>query len=479
MEQATGYKPREPTWRKAQRELSAQRKRKSRARSIKRDTGTVRDATRKALASDFAWTPREYQQAAVAAFDAGKRRQFLAWHRRAGKDIHGMNMARRQSQRDVGGYWHFYPKHVQAKRAIWNGVDPKTEKKFIDVAFGGIIEHQNNTDMFLELKGGSTWQLLGSDNYDRMMGGNARGVVFSEWALCDPRAWDFIRPIILENKGWALFITTFRGRNHAWQLCQRMKSNAEWYVDIRPVTSTFDLRGERIISDADIQKERDEGMAERLIQQEYFCNPAAAVPGAVYALAAERLKSNATRSASTWDPLRPVVACWSFRHSPTSSAVAYVQPGPRPRILGGELFPHATVGDCIAAVRERPWRVNEHLVRESESALVDVLDGFRVYPEIIRDEQLAVGKVEAVTQAFVERADADLASCEDLFDSLTGYKRVDLSEDELKPVFSDSYETSWTNQLANAVELAAVYNQDDATEWARGQSYRNQDRRAV
>jgi phage terminase large subunit len=478
MPQPRPYKPQEPAWKQAQRELTAQRTLARRA-SRKRATTTVRDASRKPSAVEFPWPLRDYQQAALSAFDAGKRRQMLAWHRRAGKDIFGMSLARRQSQRDVGGYWHFYPKHVQAKRAIWNGVDPRTEKKFIDVAFGDLIEHQNNTDMFLELRGGSTWQLLGSDNYDRMMGGNARGVVFSEWALCDPRAWDYIRPIILENKGWAVFISTFRGRNHCWQMFRRMSSNAEWYVDLRPVTATHDVSGNRIITDADIQRERDEGMSERLIQQEYFCNPAAAVPGAVYALATERLKSNATRAAATWDALRPVYACWSFKHSPTSSAVAYVQPGPRPRILGGELFPHATVGDCVAALRERPWRVTEHLVRESESAVVEVLDGFRVYPDVVREELLAPGRVEAVTQAFVERADADSTSCEDVFDSLTGYKRVDMSEDENRPVFSESYETSWTNQLANAVELAAVSLQEDGTEWQRGQSYRNQDRRAV
>lgn len=403
----------------------------------------------------------------------------LAWHRRAGKDIFGMSLARRQSQREVGGYWHFYPKHVQAKRAIWNGVDPRTEKNFVDFAFADLVEHQNNTDMFLQLKGGSTWQLLGSDNYDRMMGGNARGVVFSEWALCDPRAWDYIRPIILENKGWAVFITTFRGRNHAWQMFRRMSGNAEWYVDIRPVTTTFDVHGQRIITDVDIERERAEGMSERLIQQEYFCNPAAAVPGAVYALATERLKADEARMAKAWDPLRPVVACWSFKHSPTSSAVAYVQPGPRPRFLGGELFPHASVGDCVAALRERPWRIAEHLVREEESAVVDVLDGFKVFPDVVRSELLAPARVEAVTQAFVERAEADGGKCEELFDSLTGYKRVDMSEDEMRPVFSDNYETSWTNQLANAVELAAVYYQDEGGDWGRGQSYRNQDRRAV
>ena len=28
------------------------------------------------------------------------------------------------------------------------------------------------------------------------------GVVFSEWALIKPEAWDFIRPILAENRAW-------------------------------------------------------------------------------------------------------------------------------------------------------------------------------------------------------------------------------------------------------------------------------------
>jgi phage terminase large subunit len=42
--------------------------------------------------------------------------------------------------------------------------------------------------------------------------------VFSEWALSNPQAWSLIRPILLENNGWALFITTPRGRNHAHRM---------------------------------------------------------------------------------------------------------------------------------------------------------------------------------------------------------------------------------------------------------------------
>ena len=44
------------------------------------------------------------------------------------------------------------------------------------------------------------------------------GMVFSEYALQDPRAWSFSIPILKASNGWALFISTVRGRNHFYDL---------------------------------------------------------------------------------------------------------------------------------------------------------------------------------------------------------------------------------------------------------------------
>jgi len=178
-----------------------------------------------------------------------------------------MHVAKERGAVDIGSYWHLLPKHSQAKRAIWNGIDHKSGRRFIDMFFPDALA-KNATDMFIERECGSTWQLLGSDNYDRAVGSNPRGIVFSEWALCDPRAWDYFRPILRANKGWAIFISTFRGRNHMWQMYQNLLDNPDWFVSLKTVDDT------QIITLADIEKERAEGMSERLIQQEYYCKPA-------------------------------------------------------------------------------------------------------------------------------------------------------------------------------------------------------------
>lgn len=217
-------------------------------------------------------------------------RFMLIWHRRAGKDREGLELIREEADHRVGSYWHLYPLHVQAKRAIWNGVDPGTGTRLLDLVFPPVMRADTDErDMFYRFRNGSTYQLLGSDYYDRLVGSNVLGVLFSEWALCDPRAWPYIMPILLENGGFAAFITTYRGRNHAFQMVKNLSLSKDWYVDVRDITRTARADGSPVVSPTDVEKERESlialhgrARADALIQEEFFCNPMASLPGSVY-----------------------------------------------------------------------------------------------------------------------------------------------------------------------------------------------------
>jgi len=226
---------------------------------------------------------RDYQQAVLDRLNNGIKRQLLIWHRRAGKDVTSLEVAGQQLQKRIGSYWHMFPKHAQARRALWTGIDAHSGEPFIDRAFGHRgVKKVYQTDMMLEFECGSTWQLLGSDNYDRHVGSNPCGVVFSEWALCDPRAWDYIRPILTENDGWAIFITTFRGRNHAYQMSRQLANNPHWHVEILTVDDTKRHDGSPVVTREDIEIERAAGMPEWLIRQEFYCDPSAPRSGSIY-----------------------------------------------------------------------------------------------------------------------------------------------------------------------------------------------------
>ncbi len=228
------------------------------------------------------WNPRPHQLPFFQAMDNGKKRACLVWHRRAGKDSSVLNFTAKEMFKRVGNYWHLFPKQRQARKAIWNGIDAQGRKILKQAFPEGIRTRTDGTEMMIELANESTWQLCGSDNYDSLVGSNPVGVVFSEWSLCDPNAWNYIRPMLLENGGWAIFIFTMRGKNHGYSLHNMAKKNDDWFSELLTVNDTTRHDGTPVITPAMIQSEREEGMSEELIQQEYFCSADAQIPGAIY-----------------------------------------------------------------------------------------------------------------------------------------------------------------------------------------------------
>ena len=120
--------------------------------------------------------------------------------------------------------------------------------------------------MLIETLNGSMWQMAGSDNYDSLVGSNPVGVVFSEWSLANPDAWEYIRPILVENDGWALFIYTPRGRNHGHATYLRALEADSWFCEKLTVEDTG------LITPAQIEEERRAGMSDGKIGQEFYCS---------------------------------------------------------------------------------------------------------------------------------------------------------------------------------------------------------------
>ena len=176
------------------------------------------------------------------------------------------------------------PEASQARKAIWEAVNGNTGKKRIDEAFPDAIRSgQRDNDMLIRFVNGSTWQVIGSDNYNSLVGSPPVGVVFSEWALADPQAWAYLRPILAENDGWALFISTPRGRNHLAKMYESYLEDEEWYVESLPATHTGVFTPEKI-SQEKREYIREYGPDDGLgrFEQEYLCSFDAGIAGSFY-----------------------------------------------------------------------------------------------------------------------------------------------------------------------------------------------------
>jgi len=212
----------------------------------------------------------------------GKKRAVCVWHRRAGKDSTALNFTATSMFERPGTYFHMLPTQKQARKVVWDGRNDKG--RFLNQAFPNeIVSARRSQDMQTELVNGSLHQLCGSDNYDSLVGSNPFGVIFSEWSLCDPKAWDYMRPILAENGGWAIFIYTARGKNHGYRLYEMAKNNKDWHNSLLTVNDTINNDGDPIISPEAIEEERLAGMSEDMIQQEFYCSFDVAIPGAYFA----------------------------------------------------------------------------------------------------------------------------------------------------------------------------------------------------
>ena len=223
----------------------------------------------------FNWYLRPYQKPFWAALDDGIKRAVCVWHRRSGKDVTAINRTILETVRRPGIYYHCLPKTNQGRKVVWDGMDGSA-RPFLDFWPKGYVRAINNTEMKVETHNGSLWQVIGSDNFDNVMGTNPSGIVFSEFSLQDPRAWDYFRPILVENKGWALFLFTPRGRNHAFDIYRQALDNPLWFAQTLTVDDTH------VIKKNDIDAERAAGMSEEMIRQEFYCDFECALPGAYY-----------------------------------------------------------------------------------------------------------------------------------------------------------------------------------------------------
>ena len=113
---------------------------------------------------------------------------------------------------------------------MWTAINPKTGKRRIDDAFPPELRKKTlEQEMMIEFHNGSTFQLVGSDNFNSLVGSPPVGLVFSEYALSNPSAWAYLMPIVEENNGWAAFNSTPRGNNHFKKMCESADRREDWF----------------------------------------------------------------------------------------------------------------------------------------------------------------------------------------------------------------------------------------------------------
>lgn len=239
----------------------------------------------------------------------------LVWHRRAGKDDLCINVASALMMTEPMYALYLLPQQKQARKVMWHGVS-NDGIPLVERIPKQLIKRKSSVEMLIELINGSVIQLAGSDNYNSLMGTNPKLIINSEYGLANPYARQYLRPILVQNKGIELNISTPRGMNHLYAGYNvAMQHPKEWFCSKLTVDDTYDHRGYPIVTKAEIEAERREGAREETIQSEYFCDFTAAILGAYYATQLRQCYfDNRILNSITIDPNLPTVTMWDIGH---------------------------------------------------------------------------------------------------------------------------------------------------------------------
>lgn len=397
---------------------------------------------------------REYQLGLFDAIENKKfRRAMLIWPRRAGKDVAAFNLCIRYALRRVCVIYYIFPTYAQGKKVIFDSITNDGDR-ILDYIPEELIESKNTQELKIRFRNGSLLQVVGSDNFDSLMGTNPQLCIFSEYALQDPRAYQYIRPILTANDGVAIFLSTPRGKNHLWELYQIAKQNPDWYCEKRTVEDTnhIDL--------AEIEKEKASGeMSEDLIMQEYYTSFEMGVEGSYYAKYMDRMRLNHQIGMVPWEPAFKVHTAWDIGVRDSTSIIFFQVVGQTIRIINYYEKNKEGLEHYVRVLESLPYSYGKHIaphdigVTEWGSGITRIEKARQLGIKFtVADDISIMDGIESVRSTF-GKVWIDEKSCNVLIKALENYRQ---EYDAKRKVYKTQPLHDWSSHAADAMRYLCV-----------------------
>lgn len=411
----------------------------------------------------YNFSARDYQKGLYNCLTDGYTRGLVVWHRRAGKDKVFINIMAREAFKRVGSYFYILPYYVQARRIVWEGID-KDGFRNIEHFPVQLVKRKDNQQMTLELCNGSFIRFLGSDNIDSVVGTNPVGVVFSEFSLHKIEAWNYLRPILLENGGWALFNGTPRGKNHMYKMMLAAKDDPKWYFDLKTIDDTG------VMTTDQVEEEVRNGMPRALARQEFYCSFDAAMVGAYYADAMNLAEQDHRIGPVPWDPSLPVNTAWDLGMSDTMVLWLFQQKGQMINVIDIIAGEGHGLEYYAKELDTRPYKYGYHIlphdvrVRElgTGKSRLQTLHDLGIKNIVITKRVSIEDGINAVRQ-MLPRCNFDDRKCDRGIEALKQYRA---SWDPEKECYGSPIH-DWSSHYTDAIRMMAVGLQEETTDVPR------------
>ena len=369
-----------------------------------------------------------------------------------GKDLCTFNWVIKKLLSAPAICYYIFPTYSQAKKAIWDSKDSEG-RPFLDYIPKEIISSKHQQEMKVKLINGSILQMVGSDNIDSIMGTNPKIVVFSEYAMQSPQAWDYIRPIIKANGGIAIFISTPRGKNHFYDMYCNIKDASDWYVSKCSIDDTG------VLTTEDIEKEKKEGMSEELIQQEYFVSFSKGIEGSYYGRIIDKARNEGRICNVPYEIRSNVHSAWDLGVSDSTSIILWQEVGGELRIIDSYENHSESLSHYIKWLQSKDYVYGTHYFPhdggsrslQTGRTMQDIAWEQGLKTTVLeREIDIQIG-IEAV-RSMLNIAYIDQTKCAHLLKCLEGYQK---KFNEKTQSYSDTPLHNWCSHNADAVRMMA------------------------
>lgn len=403
------------------------------------------------------FSPRFYQVPILKALQKYKK-VVAVMPRRAGKDVLALNYVISQMYQKSGSFFYLFPTRSQGKRVIWQGC-LNSGQKFLDFFPQDLVIKSNEADLTVTMinkhNRESTFYIIGSEQYDRLMGSNPKVIVYSEAALQDPKAYQYLSPITAAQKdARELWISTPRGHNHFYHLCQIAKNDPNWFYYHLTVEDT------RHIDLDTIAQEKASGIiSTELAEQEYWCSFERGITGSFFGSYIQKARDQDRIGVVPWEEHFPVSTFWDIGMK-DATVILFVQViGQVVRVIDCYSNSKRGLEHYVDIINSKPYRYGKHVAPHDIKAKEWGDATTRLEKARKMGINFTVGRkvslydgIEAARSLFCKTW-FDEKKCKDLIRALENYRQ---QYDEKNKCYKSKPYHDWSSDYADAFRYLAV-----------------------
>lgn len=334
--------------------------------------------------------PRWYQQEALQALEGGQVKFAVwCWSRRGGKDFTGFGYAVKKMVEQPMNVVLVFPLKEQGKDAFWDNVE-NDGFKTIEHIPASLIKSKNNDDMKITLKNGSTFQVMGAGNPEKLRGANAKLYIFSEFVDIPKAAVDVIRPIVRNNGGQIIIQSTPKIDGISGATFQMwFERAAKNWASGKKTQYASRITAREYLDDATLEEIRQETIEENgndfFYRQEYLCDWGQASSSSYYGHALQMLKDRDGIGYFPCDRRFPVYTVWDWGLSDNMAIgffqIYLVHGKPQVRIIDAHEFNDIGIKQAVKFIKTKNytygWHFFPHDVKVRDSDLIERIEKFR------------------------------------------------------------------------------------------------------